>query len=140
MTRRLSPAGWSAVLGALAILVWSVPGLLVNPDFATGDAASAETVLGVDMNGWHAVSGFLIAIPALLAAPRPDWAGPVDLAAAGSLIATAIWALADSQPAFGLFSFPNGEADALLHLATASIFLAGGLHWLLVERRSGRPA
>jgi hypothetical protein len=62
----------------------------------------------------------------------------VDLAAAGSLIATAIWALGSTRLAFGLFSFPHNEADALLHLATASIFLAGGLHWLRVER--GRPA
>jgi hypothetical protein len=35
------------------------------------------------------------------------------------------------QVAGGLFSFPNGEADALLHVGTASIFVAGGLHGLL---------
>jgi len=61
----------SAILGSIAVLTWSVPGLIINPDFAIGDSATAERVLGVDMNGWHAVSGFLIAIPALLAAARP---------------------------------------------------------------------
>jgi hypothetical protein len=135
VTRRLAPAQWSAVLGAATILVWSIPGLLLNPDFATGDAATAKTVLGVDMNGWHALSGFLVAVPALLAARRADWAGAVDLATAASLIATAIWALASTRLAFGLFSFPHHEADALLHLATASIFLVGGLQWLLARRR-----
>src|SRR3712207_7535034 len=94
----LSRAGWAAVAGAVAILVWSIPGLIVNPDFSTGDAATAERVLGVDMNGWHAVSGFLIAIPALLFA-RTRHAAAIDAAAAGGLIATAIWALVSTRPA-----------------------------------------
>jgi hypothetical protein len=69
--RPFSPAQWSAVAGAIAVLIWSIPGLIVNPDFAVGDSASAERVLGVDMNGWHALSGFFVAIPALLLASRP---------------------------------------------------------------------
>jgi hypothetical protein len=132
--RPFSPVQWAAVLGALAVLVWSVPGLIVNPDFAVGEQASAVRVLGVDMNGWHAVSGFLVAIPALLAAPRPNLAAIVCLAAGASLIATAVWALLDTQLAGGLLNFPNNEADALLHVGTASIFLAGAAHYLLVER------
>ena len=71
--RPLAPVQWAAILGSIVILVWSVPGIIVNPDFATGDAATAERVLGVDMNGWHAVSGFLVAIPGFLAALRRDW-------------------------------------------------------------------
>jgi len=51
--------------------VWSVPGLIVNPDFATGNSVTSERVLGVDMNGWHALSGFLVAVPALMLATRP---------------------------------------------------------------------
>jgi hypothetical protein len=57
-------------------------------------------------------------------------------AAAGSLIATGIWALLDTQVAAGLFYFPNNETDALLHFGTATIFLVGAGHYLLVE--SGR--
>src|SRR3712207_6045949 len=64
----LAPVQWAAIVGSIVVLVWSVPGLIVNPDFATGDAATSERVLGVDMNGWHALSGFLIAIPALVLA------------------------------------------------------------------------
>ena len=109
------------------ILVWSVPGIIVNPDFATGDAATAERVLGVDMNGWHAVSGFLVAIPGFLAALRRDWSALFCLAAAAGLVATAIWALASTQVAGGLFYFPNGEADAVLHLGTSAIFIAGAV-------------
>ena len=102
-----------------------VAGVIVNPDFAVGDAATAELVLGVDMNGWHAVSGFLVAIPALLVASRPRLAAIYITLAAGSLIATGIWALFDTQVAGGLFAFPNNEADAVLHFATSTIWLAG---------------
>ncbi|MEK6327061.1 MAG: DUF4383 domain-containing protein [Actinomycetota bacterium] len=133
--RPLSPVQWSAILGSIAVLVWSVPGLIVNPDFATGDAATAERVLAVDMNGWHALSGFLVAIPGFLVAPRPRLSALFVMAAAGSLIATGVWALLDNQVAAGLFYFPNNEADALLHFGTSAIFLAGAGHYYLVERR-----
>jgi hypothetical protein len=132
--RPFSPVQWAAFLGALAVLVWSVPGLIANPDFAVGEEASSVRVLGVDMNGWHAVAGFLVAIPALLAARRPNLAAIVCLAAGTGLVATAVWALLDTQLAGGLLYFPNNEADARLHVGTASIFLAGAAHYFLVER------
>jgi Domain of unknown function (DUF4383) len=132
--RPFSPVQWSAVIGALVVLVWSVPGLIINPDFSIGDSATAERVLGVDMNGWHAMSGFVVAIPALLVATRPYLAAVYLLFAAGGLIATAIWALFATQVAGGLFYFPNNETDALLHFATSLIWVAGATHYFLVER------
>ncbi len=133
--RPLQPVQWAAILGSIAVLVWSIPGLIVNPDFATGDSATSERVLGVDMNGWHALSGFLVAIPGFFAALRPTWSALFNVAAAGSLIATAIWALLETQVAAGLFYLPNQEADALLHLGTSAIFLAGAAHYYLFEPR-----
>lgn len=130
----LAPVQWAAIVGSIAVLVWSVPGLIVNPDFATGDSATAERVLGVDMNGWHAVSGFLVAIPALLVAGRPHLAAVFISLAAGGLIATAVWALVETQVAGGLFYFPNNETDALLHFGTSLIFVAGAAHYFLIER------
>jgi hypothetical protein len=132
--RPFSPVQWSAVAGAIAVLIWSIPGLIVNPDFAVGDSASAERVLGVDMNGWHAVSGFFVAIPALLLASRPYPAAVFELAAAASLIATGVWALLSTQVAGGLFYFPHDTTDALLHFGTSTIFLAGAVHYFAVER------
>ena len=132
--RPLAPVQWSAILGSIAVLVWSVPGLIINPDFSVGDSATAVRVLGVDMNGWHALSGFLVAIPGLFAALRPSWSGPFVAAAAGALIATGVWALLSTQVAGGLFFFPNGGADALLHFGTSAIFVAGAAHYFLVER------
>jgi hypothetical protein len=133
----LAPVQWAAILGSLAVLVWSVPGLIVNPDFSAGDAATTEVVLGVDMNGWHAVSGFLVAVPGLFAALRASWAAPFTLAGAGALIATGVWALLDTYPAAGLFYFPNTTGDAILHFATSAIFVAGALHhYVLSPRRA----
>ena len=134
---RLTPVQWSAILGAAAVLTWSIPGLIVNPDFATGDAATSKMVLGVDMNGWHAVSGFLVAVPALIFATRPHRAAIFVPFAAASLIATAIWALLDTHPAAGLFYFPNNNGDALLHVAVAAIFVAGAAHYFLSRRPVG---
>ena len=132
--RPLAPVQWAAILGSLAVLVWSVPGLIINPDLGAGDSATAVRVLGVDMNGWHAVSGFLVAVPGLFAALRPRWSAPFTVAAAASLIATGIWALLDAQVAGGLFYLPSGGTDALLHFGTSTIFLAGAAHYFLVER------
>ena len=127
--RPLVPAQWAAIAGSVAVLVWSIPGLIINPDFTVGDGATSELVLGVDMNGWHAVSGFLVAIPGFFAATRARLAAIFDVAAAASLITTGVWALLSEQVAGGLFYFPNGGGDALLHFATSAIFVAGAVHY-----------
>ncbi len=132
--RPFSVVQWAAVLGAFTVLFWSIPGLIVNPDFSVGDAASAERVLGADMNGWHALSSFLVAIPALLVATRPRLAAVYITLAAASLIATGVWALFDTHVAGGLFYFPHNVTDALLHFATATIWLTGVAHHFLSER------
>jgi hypothetical protein len=133
--RPLQPVQWAAIAGSIAILVWSVPGLIANPDFHIGDSATSVRVLGVDMNGWHAVSGFLVAIPGVFAALRRSWSGLFDLAAAGALLSTALWAALSTQVAGGLFYFPHGGADALLHVGTSTIFLAGAAHYYVFARR-----
>jgi hypothetical protein len=133
-SRPFAPVQWAAVIGSLAVLVWSIPGLIVNPDFGIGDEATSKLVLGVDMNGWHALSGFLVAIPGLLLASRPQLAALFNIAAAAGLIGTGIWALFDTQIAGGLLSLPHTASDALLHFATSAIFLAGAGHYFLIER------
>jgi uncharacterized protein DUF4383 len=129
LQRPLEPVQWAAIIGSLAVAVLSAPGLIVNPDFSAGDSATAVRVLGVDMNGWHAVSGFLITIPGLFAALRASWSALFNLAAAGGLIFTGIWALIDAQVYGGLFYLPHGGADALLHFSVSAIFLAGAIHY-----------
>src|SRR5882672_10661596 len=76
-TSSWSPSQVAVLVVSLARLAWSVAGLIANPDFATGDAATAKQVLGVDFNGWHALSGILLALPGLLGARRADLVGAV---------------------------------------------------------------
>jgi len=135
----LTAVGWATILGGITILAWSIPGLIINPDFSIGDDATSKIVLGGDMNGWHAVSGFLVAIPGFLVARRPPIAALFCLAAAGSLLTTALWAVLSEHPAGGLFYFPNGGTDALLHVFTSSIFLTGAALYHRGARRVGSP-
>jgi hypothetical protein len=124
------------MLGSLVVLLWSVPGLILNPDFTIGDSATAVRVLGVDMNGWHAVSGFLVAVPGLFAARRRSWSGFFVVQAAGALVATGVWALFETRPLGGLFYFPGHLADALLHFATSAVFVAGAVHYFFLAGRA----
>jgi hypothetical protein len=101
--------------------------LIINPDFAIGDEATSKLVLGVDMNGWHAVSGFLIVVPVLIGfrnGPLLPW---LMAASASALYGTAIWAALSERPVAGLLYFPNPTGDVLLHIMTATIFLIGAV-------------
>ena len=83
------------------------------------------------------MSGFLVAVPALLLLPRPDLLARFLPLAAGGLIATAVWALFSTKLAGGLFYFPYNEVDAVLHFATSLFFVAGAAHYFLKERPAG---
>ena len=111
--------------GVLAVCVfqlgWSLAGFIAEPSFDFGDNAATANVLGVDFNGVHALSGLLLFAPGLVFATRPAWALLYAIAASGALFVTGIWALLSTQPAY-VFTFPNNERDAVLHLATGAVF------------------
>src|SRR4051812_24334357 len=94
---RSAPGLTFAQKGVVAVsaflTLWNVVGLLANPDFSTGESATAVQVLGVDFNGWHALSGFLLILPGFYFAQRPKWAIWFALYAAGALFFSAIYAL-----------------------------------------------
>ena len=112
-------------------LGWAIAGLIAEPSFEFGEGAPTETVLWVDFNGVHALSGFLLFGPGLLFATRKPWALMYAFAAAGALIVTGVWALASTAPA-SVFSFPNNERDAVLHIGTGVLF--GALALIQVRR------
>jgi hypothetical protein len=119
-------ATWTlAQKGVLAVcvfqLAWSLAGFIAEPSFDFGNGAATANVLGVDFNGVHALSGLLLFGPGLVFATRPAWALLFAIAASGALFVTGLWALASTQPAY-VFSFPNNERDAVLHLATGAVF------------------
>jgi Domain of unknown function (DUF4383) len=135
LERPMQPVQWAAITGSLVVGLWSIAGLIANPDFTIGDGATSVRVLGVDMNGWHAVSGLPLLAAGLVAALRPSWSALFNLGSAFALIVTGVWALNATQVAGGLFYFPHGDADALLHFGTSAIFLAGAAHYYLVAQR-----
>lgn len=92
MSGRFSVPQWCAIGGCAAVLLWSIPGLFINPDFRIGADATSELFLGVDMNGWHAVSGFLIVIPVLAVFRNAELLDWLLGASAFALYGTALWA------------------------------------------------
>jgi hypothetical protein len=125
---------WQRLLLAFCLLqlAWAAAGLVINPDFAIGADATSVPVLGVDFNGWHAVSGFLLFGPGLFAFNRDEIAVPYTWAAILALLATALWTVFSERPAW-VFYFPNTGGDIQLHVGSALI-----LALLLVIRRLDR--
>ncbi|HEX6152121.1 MAG TPA: DUF4383 domain-containing protein [Solirubrobacterales bacterium] len=102
-------------------LLWATAGFIAEPSFHVGADAPTERVLGVDFNGIHALSGFLLFLPAFYFARRPDWAFYYDVYVVAALWITGVWALFEEQPAW-VFTFPDNSADAIFHLATGALF------------------
>ncbi|NNH75989.1 DUF4383 domain-containing protein [Nocardia uniformis] len=126
--RRIDLARWSFLQWAVAVvgivhIVWAIVGFIVEPSFEVGQHAAATPVLGMDYNGWHAVGGLLLFVPALLAATRKSWAAwYCVIAAVGGGFVIGIWALFSEQVL--IFSFPNHRTDAVIHIATGVLLLA----------------
>jgi Domain of unknown function (DUF4383) len=116
-------AQWGLFVVCSLQLVWAVAGFIAEPSFSTADDAPTAQVLGVDFNGWHALSGLLLFGPGLLLALQPTWALLYSVYAGVLLVVTGIWALFSTEVALVL-TFPNNESDAVLHLATGGVLLA----------------
>lgn len=128
-------AQWGIVVLATVQLTWALAGLIAEPSFHFGDGAPTERVLGVDFNGVHALSGFLLFAPAFFFALRPRWAVLYAIYAAIALILTGLWAIWSTAPA-GIFTFPNNDADAILHISTGVLFALVATIQLGLDRRS----
>jgi hypothetical protein len=114
-------AQWGIVILASLQLLWATAGLIAEPSFHFGDGAPTQRVLGVDFNGVHALSGFLLFLPAFYFALKPRWAVLYAIYVAVALIVTGFWAIWSTSPA-GIFTFPNNDADAVLHITTGVLF------------------
>jgi hypothetical protein len=136
--RRISFIQGAVFVVSLLFVFWNVAGIIANSDFATGAHATSKVVLGVDFNGWHALSGFALFGPGLFFALRKQWAMLFAAAAAVALYATGIWAIFDKQPA-GIFPFEHNNADAVLHIGGASVYAAAAAAQIFRDRRSFLP-
>lgn len=128
-------AQWGIVVLAVLQLAWATAGLIAEPSFSLGDNAPTQKVLGVDFNGIHAASGFLLFLPAFYFALRPKWALYYAIYVAIALWATGIWALFSTQPAW-VFTFPNNSSDGIFHLFTGALFAAVAAVQIAQDRRA----
>ena len=124
---------YAVVALATVQLVGAAAGLAANPDFSTGADATAVKFLGVDVNGWHSLSGMVLGAPGLLLLKWPQYTRTYVYGIVGLLLATAVWGVLDERP-LGLFFFPDRMGDFIFHIASALGFSAT----LLLDR--GRPA
>ena len=137
--RRFTTLQTGVLLLTVINTAWALAGLITNPSFATGNAATSVRVLGIDMNGWHAASGLLVFVPGFYFA----WKGGFPLRAyvaamIPALVGPGIWALFDHRP-MGLWPFEHPTADAILHCANAAVY-ALLLGYALMSNSKPRPA
>lgn len=102
-----------------ALVVLGSGSLILHPDFAVGDAVTAERLFGVfETNGWHGVAGLLTGLVALASVWRGVMKAEAALVVAiagGILPAVAFFVSGDDTAALGLI--PVDIADAVsLHL------------------------
>ena len=96
-------------------------------------SARRERVLGVDFNGVHALSGFLLFLPAYYFALKPRWAVLYAIYVAVALIVTGIWAIFATSPPASSPS-PTTTPTPYFHLATGALFAAVAVVQLALDR------
>ena len=121
-----------AIWIGLYTLVIGLIGFALNPDFAVGDDATAESFI-VDWNGWHALAALSVGLPGLAIAWFPGLAVPYLLYRAITDAGVAVWILLDDHP-LGVLFLPTSD-DAILHAALAAVAALGVA---LASRASGR--
>jgi hypothetical protein len=130
--RQWTVAQHFAIWIGLFTTVLGLVGFAINPDFAVGDDATAETFI-VDWNGWHALAALLVGLPGLAIAWFPNLAVPYLAYRAITDGAVAIWAALDDRP-LGVLYLPT-SGDAIVHAVIAAIATLG---ILLAARGSSR--
>jgi hypothetical protein len=123
-----APRDWTvaqhfAIWIGLFTTVSGIIGMAINPDFAVGDDATAETFIGIDWNGWHAVAALLVGIPGLAIAWLPGLAVPYLAYRAITDAGAGLWAALDDRP-FGVLYLPT-TGDAIGHAVIAAIATLG---------------
>ncbi len=118
------------VLGVV-FLLHAIGGMVVNPDFSTGDQATSEVFLWMDWNGWHALSGIVLWTTAVAVAPRADLSKLFAWLIIATNVPVVVWMLFDDVP-FGLFNLPTTR-DLIFH---TSIVVAYALALLATRTKA----
>ena len=126
-------AVWIGAFTAITGLI----GFAINPDFATGNDATAETFI-VDWNGWHAIAALSVGLPGIAIAWLPSLALPYLAYRAITDAGAGLWAALDDHP-LGVLYLPT-TSDAIFHVFLASVAALGVLLALRGRGRSTQAA
>ena len=142
MPAMTAPRDWTiaqhfAIWIGVFTVVTGLIGFAINPDFAVGDDATAESFI-VDWNGWHAVAAILVGVPGLAMAWFPGLAIPYLAYRAITDAGVALWAALDDRP-LGVLYLPT-SGDAILHAVFAAIATLGIVAAARDSRRTAKPA
>ena len=143
MPSMIAPRDWTvaqhfAIWIALFTTVTGLIGLAINPDFAVGDDATAESFIGIDWNGWHGVAALLVGVPGLAIAWLPGLAIPYLAYRAITDAGAGLWAALDDHP-FGVLFLPTA-GDAIAHTLIAAVAALGVVLGIRGARRTAETA
>jgi hypothetical protein len=108
------------VLGGLIVL-HNVGGMITNPDFSVGDGVTAVPFLGLDYNGWHALSGLLLFGLGMVVSPRADLARTFAIFVVVVDVIVGIWILITPE-ILGILYLPTTINDVAFHFGAAVLF------------------
>lgn len=113
-----------AVVAGLVALVAGVIGMIINPDFSTGNEIVTETLLFMDVNAWSSLVLLVTGVVLLIASRSADHARKASLVVGVIYLALTVWSLFDSSI---LGMIPVNDATAILYAAIGVLGVTAGV-------------
>ena len=133
--RERTPAQWFCLVVGAVLVLAGLFGFLADSAFDTqsgSDSLNGDTLLGLEVNGWHNLVHLASGLFLLAMSRRRDSARTGALAFAGIYAVVTVIGMIDGHDILGLL--PVNPADNVLHLVLA---LAGLGAWLASRKHDG---
>ena len=114
---------FAVVMGVVA-LVAGIVGLIINPDFSTGNQIVTETLLFMDVNAWSSLVLLITGVVLLIASRNASHARMTSLVVGVVYLALTVWSLFDSSI---LGMIPVNDATAILYAAIGVLGVTAGV-------------
>ena len=127
-TEDRNPAQWFCLVVGAVLVLAGLFGFLADSAFDTqsgSDSLNGDTLLGLEVNGWHNIVHLASGLFLLAMARRRDSARTAALAFAGIYAVVTVIGMIDGHDVLGLL--PVNAADNVLHLVLALAGLGAGL-------------
>ena len=124
--RGWTPAQWFCLVVGATLVLAGLLGFLADSTFDTGENLDGDTLLGLEVNGFHNIVHLLTGLFLLAGARAGQAAKPIALAFGAAYLVVTIIGLIDGSDILGLL--PINAADNGLHiLLTIGAFLSAFL-------------